>query len=108
MNEQKTDYEVDERKTVAEAPNLRVRQLTLSGTQVVPWHLHTIITDTFFCMDGPMVVRTREPEAAHTLQPGQTLAVDPGIAHHVSRVDGGRSKFMIVQGVGQYDYVPVD
>lgn len=100
------DYEVRRRVTVAEVPGLRVRELALSPGQCVPWHHHTRITDTFFCMEGPMLVTTRDPDARHVLHPGNTLAVGPGVPHRVTGVDDGACRFMIVQGVGTYDYVP--
>lgn len=101
-------YPAEERVTIAEAPNLRVRLLTLAQGECVPWHYHTAITDTFFCMQGPLKVTTRDPDDVHVLEAGGTLAVGPGTAHQVEGVDGGRCRFMIVQGVGPYDYVPVD
>ena len=99
---------IDGQETLAETPNLRVRMLTLGGGQCVPWHLHSTITDTFFCMLGPMQVETRDPHAVHRLDPGQTRAVPPGIPHRVSGIDDGPCKFMIVQGIGPYDFVPVE
>lgn len=81
--------------------------LSLSGEQSVPWHYHNHVTDTFFCMDGPMIVETRSPDARHVLRAGNTLSVPPGVPHFVVG-DGGACRFMIVQGVGEYDYVPLD
>ncbi len=112
-------YDVEERVTVAEAPGLRVRRLSLRAGESVPWHLHTEITDTFFCMDGPMQVTTREgaagesgagpaDDSVHVLRAGETLAVGPGTWHLVTGVEGGACRFMIVQGVGTYDYVPLE
>jgi quercetin dioxygenase-like cupin family protein len=99
------EYPADERETLAEAPGLRVRLLGLSAGQCVPWHYHNHITDRFFCMRGPMVVETRSPEARHLLQAGDTVAIPPGVPHFV-KGHGGACRFMIVQGVGEYDYVP--
>ena len=101
------DYEIEKRETVAEVPGLRVRILTLAQGQCVPWHYHSAITDTFFCMEGPMLVQTRATRASHTLQPGESCAVAPMTAHYVSGVDHKPAKFMIVQGEGTYDYVAV-
>ncbi len=55
-----------------------------------------------------MQVQTRNPEAVHVLEPGGTLSVQPGIPHIVSGVDERPCKFMVVQGVGTYDFVPVE
>lgn len=101
-------YPARRRVTIAEAPNLRVRELSLAAGQCVPWHFHSRITDTFFCMEGPMVVATRAPRARHVLQPGNTLAVPPGTAHRVAGVDDGPCRFITVQGVGEYDFIAVE
>lgn len=101
-------YATTQRETIAEAPNLRVRLLALGEGQCVPWHFHNNITDTFFCMEGPMQVTTRNPEEVHVLEPGGTFAVAPGVAHLVTGINDGSCKFIVVQGVGVYDFVPVD
>ena len=103
-------YEIEGRELVAEAEGLRVQVLTLARGEEVPWHRHTVITDTFFCLEGPMVVETREPSARHELVAGGRLDVLPGRPHRVSggtaSGDGGRCRFALVQGVGEYDYLP--
>ena len=102
-----TDYKIEKRETVAEVTGLRVRMLTLAAGQCVPWHYHSTITDTFFCMEGPLHVQMRAPRADYILQPGETCAVPPMTAHYVSGVDHKPAKFMIVQGEGTYDYIAV-
>lgn len=101
-------YVVAGRDTVAEAPGLRVRRLTLNAGQCVPWHYHSEITDTFFCMRGPMCIETRNPTAIHRLMPGDSVAISAKTPHYVHGEDNSPCQFMIVQGVGVYDYVPVD
>jgi quercetin dioxygenase-like cupin family protein len=101
-------YKTEARFTLAEAPGLRVRQLSLAAGQCVPWHYHSEITDTFFCMKGPMCVKTRDPDAEFVLEPGETVAISPGRPHYAAGVDLQTCQFMIVQGVGTYDYVPLD
>ena len=99
-------YELERRELVAESAGLRVQILTVAAGQCVPWHEHSNITDTFVCLDGPMAIRTRDPEAETVLRPGEMHAVPPRQAHYVSGKDGGPCRFMIVQGVGKYDFVP--
>ena len=103
---QRKAYEIAGRELVAEAPGLRVQVLTIEGEQCVPWHHHTTISDTFFCLEGPMVVETRAPQASRRLECGERLSVPPGRPHRVSAAGAGRCSFVIVQGVGEYDYVP--
>lgn len=99
------DYASEQRETLAEVPGLRVRLLGLAPGQCVPWHSHTQIRDTFICLRGPMRVLTRAPEAEHRLEPGDMLAVDAGTPHFVEGVESGACRFVILQGVGEYDYV---
>jgi len=101
-------YDVQQWETVAETPTLRVIVITLAPGQCVPWHLHTEITDTFYCLAGPMVVEHRDGMAASELATGETYAVPPQTPHYVHGKDGGRCKFLIVQGIGTYDFVPLD
>lgn len=100
-------YPVAGHEVVAEGSDLRVQILTLAAGECVPWHYHSEVADSFFCMEGPMVVETRAPRATHVLDPGQTCTVSPKMAHYVHGKDDGPCKFMIVQGVGVYDFVPV-
>ena len=108
MGESEGVYATKRRETIAEAPNLRVRLLALGEGQCVPWHYHNNVTDTFFCMEGPMQVTTRNPDKVRVLAPGGTCAVEPRTPHRVTGVDDRACQFMIVQGVGVYDYVAVD
>ena len=101
-------YPTEERFTLAEAPGLRVRQLSLAAGQCVPWHFHNEITDTLVCMKGPMSVTAREPDAVFILQPGETVAIAPGRAHFVEGVNQQPCQFLAIQGVGTYDFVPAE
>ncbi len=103
----RSDYEVAHREIVAEGADLRVQVLTLAGGQCVPWHYHSAISDSFVCLEGPMVVETRAPRTRYRLDPGQRCAVPPKTAHYVHGEDGGLCKFLIIQGVGIYDFVPI-
>ena len=100
-------YKVEKREVVAQVPDLRMVILTLAAGQEVPWHFHTNVTDTFFCMEGPMVVHTKQPESETELVAGQSFAVQAQRPHRVTGKSGGRCKFALLQGVGRYDFKPV-
>ena len=101
------DYRIAGREVVADGADLRVQVLTLAAGECIPWHYHSEITDHMVCLDGPMVVETRAPRNHHVLQPGQRCTVPPNTAHYVHGEKDGPCKFLIVQGVGVYDFVPV-
>jgi quercetin dioxygenase-like cupin family protein len=101
-------YTIEDRRLIAETPDLRVQILTLANAEEVPWHYHTAVTDTFVCLEGPMVVQTRSADGKHELQAGDSRSVAPNTPHQVAGRNGGRCRFVIVQGVGPYDYIPVE
>lgn len=101
---QQPSYPVEGREMLAETPDLRMVVLTLAAGQEVPWHWHSHVSDTFFCMEGPMVVETRAPGGRFELAPGQSCRVPAKQAHRVTGKDGGRCKFGVLQGIGRYDY----
>ncbi len=101
------DYALEGRELIAESAGLRMQILTLAAGQEVPWHWHSEVTDTFWCMEGPMVIETRAPQAMVELQPGQMHAVQPRTAHRVTGKNGGRCRFGLLQGVGAYDFLKV-
>lgn len=100
-------YAAEERITLAEVPGLRVRQLRLAAGQCVPWHYHNEINDTFFCMKGPICVKTRNPDAVFVLRPGDTVEIPAGRLHYAAGVENRACEFIVIQGVGTYDYVPL-
>ena len=99
-------YELERREVIARTDTLRVSILTLAAGQEVPWHFHSEVADTFVCLDGALSVETRDPETHCVLGVGESCAVPPGTAHRVTGRHGGRVRFLIVQGVGTYDYCP--
>lgn len=97
------DYMVEARELVVEGADLRVQVITLSAEQSVPWHFHKQITDWFVSLEGRTVVETRAPRDRFELTPGARCSVPPMTAHSVHG-GGGPCKFMIIQGVGSYDF----
>ena len=100
-------YRVKEVATVAGSADLRVRQFVLAPGEKIPWHYHSEIADRFFCLEGRIGIQTRAPRASVELAPGDDFEVPPKTAHEVTNLGAGDCRFLIVQGVGSYDYVPV-
>ena len=109
MSDQKDQpYTIAGREMIANTPDLRVQILTLTEGQEVPWHHHTAVSDTFICLEGPMLVETRNADGDHVLAPGERCSTQPGTEHRVTGKDGSGCRFLIVQGVGKYDFIPAD
>jgi len=100
-------YEVERRARHAERPGFRITELQLSPTQKVPWHTHTNVSDTFYVLEGEMRLFLQDPKEEVKLKPGEVYAVRPQRPHLVT--NGGKTSltFLVLQGVGEYDYVPL-
>ncbi len=100
-------YEVERRARHAERPGFRISELQLSKTQQVPWHAHTNIQDTFYVLEGRLRLFLRDPKEEVRLAPGETYAVRPSRPHLVTNGGEGSATFLVLQGIGEYDYVPL-
>jgi quercetin dioxygenase-like cupin family protein len=100
-------YEVERRQYHAERPGFRISELQISPTQKVPWHYHSNVQDTFYVIEGRIRVFLRDPKAEIVLGPGETCSVAPRRPHLV--VNGGSTSatFLVLQGIGDYDFVPL-
>ena len=100
-------YQVERRARHAERPGFRISELQISPTQRVPWHYHTNIQDTFYVLEGRLRIFLRDPKEDVQLGPGETYAVRPGRAHLVTNAGQTSATFLVLQGLGEYDYVPL-
>lgn len=100
-------YEVERRDRHAERPGFRISELQLSPTQTVPWHYHTNISDTFYVLAGEMRLFLQKPKEEVRLGVGQSYVAAPGRPHLVTNAGTGSLTFLVLQGVGEYDYVPL-
>src|SRR3954453_9806683 len=100
-------YEVERRAHHADRPGFRISELQLSPTQTVPWHYHTNISDTFYVLEGRMRLFLQKPKQEVQLAPGETFVAVAGRPHLVTNAGEGSLTFLVLQGMGEYDYVPL-
>ena len=98
-------YEVERRARYGERPGFRITELQIGPTQQVPWHTHTDAQDTFYVIEGEILLGLREPDAEIRLRPNDIYAVRPGRPHQVTNAGSSSASFLVIQG-GDYDYVP--
>ena len=100
-------YEVERRALHAERPGFRISELQSSPAQQVPWHYHTNVQDTFYVLVGEVRLFLRDPKEEVRLKPGETYAVRAGRPHLVTNPGATSATFLVLQGIGEYDYVPL-
>ena len=100
-------YEVEHRSEHAARPGFRITELRISPTQKVPWHYHSSVQDTFYVIEGHLRIFLREPKEEVLLAPGNTYSVAPRRAHLVTNSGDASATFLVLQGIGEYDFVPL-
>ena len=95
------------RELIMEGTDMRVQILTLDEGESIPWHFHSEISDYFVCLEGTLVIETKAPSNTYFLEVGERCSVPPMNAHYVHGLEMSKAKFLILQGVGVYDNIPV-
>ena len=93
---------------LVETQDVRVRIMTLESGQATAWHYHAEIADMMFCLDGPVAVECRDPAARLELANGQYCDVATKRIHRVVNPGSGKARYLLVQGVGRYDFNVVE
>jgi len=100
-------YEVERRSYYATRPGFRIAEMQIGPTQFVPWHYHNEVQDTFYVVTGKIRIFTRDPEEEVCLTPGQTYSVCPGRPHLVTNAGETSAVFLVLQGIGEFDFVSI-
>lgn len=100
-------YEVERRANHAERPGFRINELQISPSQKVPWHYHSRTQDTFYVLEGTIRIFLRDPNEEVPLAPGESYTVHPQRPHLVANGGAGSATFLVLQGIGAYDFVPI-
>ena len=100
-------YEVERREYHAQRPGFRINELQISAKQKVPWHYHTNVQDTFYVIEGSLRIFLQDPKEEVRLKPGETYSVAPRRPHLVTNGGTTSATFLVLQGIGEYDFVPL-
>ena len=101
-------YKVRSIHVVAKGADVLVREYTLDPGEFIPWHRHSEVSDYYYGLEGRVVIETRDPGARHEVGPGQSGTVSPHTVHHVFNPSSQTCRFLLIQGVGKYDFVRLD
>ena len=91
----------------AERPGFRITEIELSQQQQVPWHYHNHVQDTFYVLAGEMRLFLQNPKQEVRLKPGETFSAAARRPHLVTNGGAVPMRFLVLQGIGEYDYVPL-
>lgn len=88
-------------------PGFGIHEMELDLHQTVPWHSHSQISDTFYVISGILKLSLREPEEVLFLHATHCYRVAPERPHKVENGGDGPLTVLVLQGVGEYDYLPL-
>jgi quercetin dioxygenase-like cupin family protein len=92
---------------VAIGSDVQARLFTLAPGETIPWHYHSAVTDWYFMLEGTLSIETRAPADHRELIVGERYHIAPKIAHLITNRSNSDTRFLLVQGVGQYDFLRV-
>jgi quercetin dioxygenase-like cupin family protein len=101
-------YKVRNIRVVAKGADVLAREYALDAGEKIPWHRHSEVTDYHYGLEGRVVIETRAPAARHELDAGQSATVTPSTVHQVSNPAKSPCRFLLIQGVGKYDFIKED
>jgi quercetin dioxygenase-like cupin family protein len=102
------NYTVKNIEPVVIGTDVQARVFTLSPGEVIPWHYHGESTDHYFVLRGELTIETRTPDTHWVLAVGERFKIEPGTAHRISNQAAAECQFLLVQGIGKYDWHAAD
>ncbi len=97
-----------ESEVVAQSNDMRFTLYTLDPGAQIPWHFHSEVNDWYVCREGVFAVETQSPEELATLATGDMFQVPARRVHRVVNTGDSTCRFALVQGLGAYDFNPVN
>lgn len=97
-----------ETRVIAQTPELRVTEYVLPPGKIHHWHHHSEVTDRFYCLEGLISVELKTSADQLLLRPGETCTVAPGVVHRAGNAAAEISRYLLVQGIGRYDFVTTE
>lgn len=95
------------RDDLVRTDTVRVASVELAVREESPWHCHTEVHETVFCLRGEIGVRRAPPLDTITLMPGQRCDVEPGLPHAIHNPGRDTACYLLIQ-TGRYDFIAVD
>ena len=103
-----SNYTVKNIESVVKGQDVQARIFTLAQGETIPWHFHEESTDHYFVLKGELTIKPRSPDEHREIPLGGRYKITPGVAHEISNRSGDECQFLLLQGVGKYDWHKAD
>lgn len=92
---------------VAIGSDVQARLFTLAPGETSPWHFHSAVSDWYFVLQGALSIETKALADHQLLTVGGIYRVPAKTAHLIANRSETDTRFLLVQGVGLYDFLRV-
>jgi mannose-6-phosphate isomerase-like protein (cupin superfamily) len=100
--------EMKETEVIVKTNDIRIRIMALSPREITDLHYHTEVTDHVFCLTETIVIRMRNPKEEVHLAPGEKCLVETRKIHQIENLEDFDASYLLIQGIGTYDFNIVD
>ena len=99
------NYSVKKIEPIVVGTDVQARIFTLAPGEFIPWHRHSESTDHYFVLNGTLTVSTRNPNDERMVEVGGRYKITPGTPHFIANRGEQDCQFLLLQGVGKYDFI---
>src|SRR4051795_3487087 len=100
-----TPYRPQAVELIVDTPDVRVAEITLAPGTDTPPHEHTDVEEVCYCLEGELTCEA-EGEPPTVLAQGQRRRFPAGRDHRLSNEGEIACRFLLVHGVGRFNFVP--
>lgn len=103
-------FNVSDRKIIIQGSDVVVKETKLAPGEAIPWHHHSNVADIFYCIEGELWIECKdafsgERSTTLKLKVGESAEVNVGTAHRPYNPGDSVTRFILIQGVGEYDWL---
>lgn len=102
------NYTIKGSELILADKTVQARVITLAPKESIPWHYHSEATDHYFVLSGTLEIDQRDRNGKLSLKTGERHRLQPGIAHLLTNKGATDCQFLLLQGVGKYDWIKAD
>lgn len=101
-------YKIANVEPILRTKDVQARVFTLAPGEAIPWHFHKESTDYYFVLEGTLSVSMDAPSSkSNIVSVGGRHKIDPGTPHEIANMSDRVCRFLLLQGVGRYDFIRV-
>lgn len=92
-----------QRDDLIDTDTVKVSSISLAAGEQSPWHYHTFIHETVFCLSGELMVAGDSVDS-FMLSVGERVEFKPGQPHALLNQAGESASYLLVQH-GKHDFI---